>query len=176
MANIYMLEAASLFLGDDDPSAGKHLQLDSLGLPKLEYQTVDHNGAGAAGEIALSMDTISKLEPSFKLAGFDEDSYRLFGIGTRDPQTFTARGVVRSKIDGNKVPAKAIIRGIIGSVDPGTFEMGNKFGHDHTITEVSRYSLTLGDKELFYWDYYTMTRRQLDVDELADARRILGLQ
>jgi P2 family phage contractile tail tube protein len=176
MANIFLMEAANLFLGDADPSASKHLSLDSLALPELEYVTVDHHGGGAAGEISLSMNTLRKIEPTFKLAGFDIDSYRMFAIGAGKPDRYTAYGVLRSKQDGKALQAKAVISGVLGRVAPDAFERGQKLGHDHRIVEVTHYELIVGGEEWFMYDYFTTTRRRLGVDELAEVRTMLGLQ
>ena len=176
MANIFLLEAASLFLGDADPTAAKHLTLDSLALPELEYVTVDHHGGGAAGEISMSMNSIRKIEPTFKLAGFDADSYRLFTAGAGAPTKYTAYGVLRSKQDGKALQAKTVITGVLGRLAPDAFDRSQKLGHDHRIVEVTPYELMVAGEEWFYWDYFTTKRRRLGIDELAEVRTMLGLQ
>lgn len=175
MSEIYLMEATTLYIGDADPSASKHLKLDSLALPELEYVTVDHSGGGAVMETDFSMNILKKMNPTFKLAGFDPDSYRAFGIGSSQVQTFTARGILRAKSNGKAYGALAIMRGAIGRVAPDAFERANKLGHDHQIIELQRYSLTVGGEEWFHVDYFASVRRRFGVDELAEYRQLLGL-
>jgi len=175
MSEIYLMEAASLFLGDEDPSASKHLSLDSLALPTLEYVTVDHLGGGAPAEIDFSMAVLRKMNPTFKIAGFDADAYRLFGVGSAEVQTFTARGIIRAKSTGKGVGAVAIMRGSLGKVGPDAFERANKLGHDHQIIELQHYELKVGGQEWFYYDYFSTVRRRFGKDETAEYRQLLGL-
>ncbi len=175
MSEIYLMEAVSLFLGDEDPSAAKHLSLDSLALPALEYVTVDHMGGGAVAEIDLSMNVLRKMNPTFKLAGFDPDAYRVFGIGSTEIQTFTARGIIRAKSSGKGVGAVAILRGALGRVGPDAFERANKLGHDHQVIELQHYELRVGGQEWFYYDYFSTMRRRFGRDETAEYRQLLGL-
>ncbi len=177
MAEFFILQAVNLYLGDDVPDidAAKHLKLQSLQLPTLEYASVDHLGGGASGEISISMNTLRKLEPSFKLAGFDEDAYRHFGIGSNKPQTYTAYGSIRSKQTGERVQAKALLRGSVGRVAPDAFDRQSMLGHDHSFHEVTLYSLTVGGKEWFHWNYWKTERRVMGTDELAEERQLLGL-
>ena len=39
MSNIYIMEAANLFCGDENPTASKHLTLTELQLPNLQEIT-----------------------------------------------------------------------------------------------------------------------------------------
>ncbi len=178
MADFYILQAVNLFLGNDTPhvDSAKHLNLQTLQLPTIEYATVDHAGGGASGEISVSMNMLRKLEPSFKLTGFDEDSYRLMGVGSNKIDFFTAYGELRNKRTAKGVQAKAIIRGSIGRVAPDNFDRGNLLGHDHTFHEVTYYALHVDGQEWFKWDYFTTERRVMGVDELAEQRRLLGLE
>ncbi len=175
MTDIIVMEAASLFIGDHDPEASKHLKLQSFTLPLLEYVTVDHLGGGAAGELEISMNAIRKLEPSFKLAGFDKDAYRLFGVGSNEVNVFTGYGVLANQRTAKRVSAKVVFRGMIGRMQADAFDRSNVMGHDHKLAEVTRYDLEVGGQEWWSWDYWTTKRRRFGVDELADYRRMLGL-
>jgi uncharacterized protein len=118
---ILMLEAVSLFIGNADPEKSKHLKITSLTLPTLEYDIVDHKPGGGAMEVGFSMSAIKKLEPTFKLAGFDEEAMRLFGVGSGAIDTFTAYGVIRDKREAKPLQGKAIFRGSIGRIAPGHY-------------------------------------------------------
>lgn len=175
MSTILLLEAVNLFLGNDDPERSKHISLTSLTLPTLEYQTATHNPGGGPGEIEFNMGATKKLEVSFKMSGFDPDAYRLFGIGSRIVNTFTAYGVIRDKREGTALQGKAIIRGNIQKVAPEAYERGKPFGHDHVIGEISHYELHVGGDEWFFWDLWSAPRARtfgsIDTEYLA----MLGL-
>jgi phage tail tube protein FII len=122
------------------------------------------------------MNALRKIEPTFKLTGFDGDAYRMFAIGSNKPDKYTAYGVLRSKQDGKGIQAKAVITGVLGRLAPDAFERANKLGHDHRLIEVTHYELTVGGEEWFYYDYFTTVRRRSGVDELANFRTMLALQ
>jgi hypothetical protein len=175
MSTILLLEAVSLFLGDHDPEKSKHIKLTSLALPTLEYQTAEHNPGGGPGEIVFGMGAIKKIEPTFKMAGFDEEAYRLFGVGSAQVNTFTAYGVVRDKREAKALQGKAIFRGSIGKLAPEAFERGKAFGHDHTLIEVSHYELHIGGKEWWWWDMWSAPRPRVFGTEDREYMAMLGL-
>lgn len=176
MTDILVMEAVNLFIGDHDPEASKHLKLQSFAMPVLEYVTVDHLGGGAAGELEIPLNTLRKIEPGFKLAGFDEDAYRLFGIGSNEINVFTGYGVIANQRTAKRTPAKVVYRGMISRMAPDAFDRSNVMGHDHKLAKVTRYDLEVGGKAWWEWDYWTTKRVRFGVDELADYRRMLGLQ
>lgn len=175
MSDILMMEAANIFIGDHDPEKSKHLKIQNLTLPTLEYATVDHMAGGAAMEVSWSMNVLKKLEPQFKLVGFDEEAYRAAGVGSNKVEVYTARGAIRRKSDGRLFTCVAIFRGSMGRVAPEQFERSNAFGHDHTIVDVTRYKLSIGGKVWFDVDYWASKRIRFGVDEYAESRRALGL-
>lgn len=175
MADLLLMEAANLFIGDENPEAGKHLKITNLTLPTLEFDSVDHRGGGASMEVGWGMNVIKKLEMSFKLAGFDEEAYAAAGIGSNAPRTFTARGMLRRKSDGKGFNAVATVKACMGKIAPDGFDRSNVFGHDHSLVEITRYRLIVGDVEWFYVDYFTTERRRFGVDELAEYRNFLGV-
>jgi uncharacterized protein len=175
MSNVLLLEAASLFLGDADPTKSKHLSLTSLTLPTLEYQTVDHNPGGGSGQISFSMNSINKIEPTFKIAGFDPEGFRLFAIGSGQVNNVTAYGVIRDKREGRALQGKAVFRGSIGKLTPDAFTRGNEFGHDYSMIEVSHYELWVGGVEWWTWDFWTQPRPRVFGVEDREYMAMLGL-
>ena len=173
--SILLLEAVSLFLGDADPEKSKHLALTSLTLPTLEYQTVDHNPGGGAGEVSFSMSSLKKIAPTFKMAGFDQEAMNLFGIGSGKPNNYTAYGVIRDKRDGKALQGKAIFRGMISKMAPEAFERGKEFGHDYELAEVTHYELWIGGREWWAWDFWTMPRARVFGNEDREYQAMLGL-
>jgi phage tail tube protein FII len=176
MANtILLLEAASLFIGDHDPEKSKHLKLTSLTLPTLEYDIVDHKPGGGAMEIGFSMGALKKLEPSFKMTGFDEDAYQMFGIGSGQVGTFTVYGVIKDKREAKTVSGKAIFRGSIGRMAPDAFTRGAEFGHDHRLDEVSHYELHINQQEWYFVDFWSSPRPRVFGQEDRSYLAMLGL-
>jgi len=171
--DVYLLESVNLFIGDADPDKSKHLVLQSLALPTLERVTADHLGGGASAEVAWSMGALRKLEPTFKLAGFDEQASRAVTSGRIE--TFTGRGLIRRKSDGAALKAVAVIRGILSRGAPDNFDRTNIFGHDHTIAECTAYSLTVGTKTWIDWDLFEHKLIRFGEDMLAEERRILAI-
>lgn len=174
MSNIYIMEAANLFVGDHDPKNSKFLTLEELKLSDLQETLVDHTpGGGKVGvEFAVG---VQKLEPTFKLKGWDAPLLRDFGLGTKKRKVFTAYGVVRDKKTGDALEAKAIIEGRLSKVAPEAFKRGETMGHDYSINEVLHYEVFFDGKEEFYWDFFTNTLRQGGVDPDPDFNNILRI-
>lgn len=174
MSTIYIMEAANLFCGDHDPTASKHLTLDELQLPNLQENYADYHPGGAKVGIEVAVG-VQKLEPTFKLAGWDPDLLGQFGLGAKARKVFTAYGVIRNKRDGTAIQAKAVIEGRLGKVEAEAFKQGEAMGHDYSINEVMHYELWFGDDEKIYWDFFANEWRVDGVDEYAEEKRILGM-
>lgn len=173
---LLLLEQANIFLGDADPEDSNHVKLQSLALPILERVTASHLGGGAVMEMNWSMSAFRALEPSFKLAGFSEKSYRLLGVGSGEPQNFTAYGGLRNKQTGKLSQAKAVIRGIVGRLSPDAFDRGSTHGHDHAITEVAHYELHVDGEEWFFLDFMSSVVRSFGTDHNQAMRVALGIE
>ena len=109
MSNFYVMEAVNLFCGDHDPTASKHLTLDSLKVPELQEKTASHMPGGGVLGLEVGMNFIEALSPTFKLSGFDPQTLTLFGLGTPHRHVYTGYGVVRDKKTGRALEAKTII-------------------------------------------------------------------
>jgi len=127
MSNIYIMEAANLFCGDENPTASKHLTLTELQLPNLQEITQDHHPGGSRVQIEVALG-IQKLEASFKLAGWDPDLLTQFGLGATARKKFTAYGSVRDKRNGVAIEAKAVLEGRLGTANPEAFQRGELQG------------------------------------------------
>lgn len=163
MSNIYIMEAANLFVGSHDTANSKHLTLEELKLPDLQETLVDHNpGGGKVGvEFAVG---VEKLEPTFNLKGWDPVLLRSFGLGSSLRQTFTAYGVIRDKRSGRALEAKAIMEGRLSKISSGAFQRGEAQSHEYSINEVLHYELFFDGAEELYWDFFTNTLRLGGVD------------
>lgn len=174
MSTIYLMEAANLFCGDHDPTASKHLTLTELQLPNLQEMYQDHHAGGSKVQIEVAVG-IQKLEPTFKLTGWDPDLLVQFGLGAGRTKVFTAYGVIRNKRTGEAIEAKAIIEGRLGKVEAEAFSRGEMQSHDYAINEVVHYELWFGDQEKLYWDFFSTDWRLNGVSQNADERRILRI-
>lgn len=174
MSNIYIMEAANLFVGNHDPQNSKFLTLEELKLPDLQETLVDHQpGGGKVGvEFAVG---VEKLEPTFKLKGWDAPLLRDFGLGSTIRKTFTAYGVVRDKKSGKALEAKAIMEGRLSRIAPDAFQRGETMGHEYSINEVLHYELFFDGKEELYWDFFTNTLRLGGIDPDPDFNSILRI-
>lgn len=171
---IYVMEAANMFCGDHDPSASKHLTLDELTLPVLQEMFQDHHAGGSRVQIEVAVG-IQKLEPSFKLAGWDPEVLTQFGLGARARRLYTAYGVIRDKRSGEAIEAKAVIEGRLGKVEADAFQRGEMMSHDYAINEVVHYEVHFGGHEKFYWDFFSQDLRIDGQSENADERSILRI-
>ena len=174
MSTINVMEAATLFCGDHDPTASKHLTLSELQLPALQEMFVDHHPGGSRVQIELPVG-IQKLEPSFKLLGWDPDLLGQFGLGSAATKMYTAYGVVRDKKSGVAIQAKAIMEGRIGKIESETFKRGEVQHHDYSINGVTHYELWFDGKEKVYWDFFSTEWRIDGVAQNDDERRLLNL-
>lgn len=173
-STIYIMEAANLFCGDHDPENSKHLSLEELKLPDLQEVLVDHQpGGGKVGvEFAVG---VEKLEPTFKLKGWDPALMREFGLGSPLRKVFTAYGVIRDKRSGRAIEAKAVMEGRLSRIAPDAFTRGEAMGHEHSINEVLHYELHFDGNEELYWDFFTNTVRLGGQDRDPDFNNILRI-
>lgn len=174
MGTIYVMEAANLFAGDHDQVNSKHLTIEELKLPDLQEVLVDHQpGGGKVGvEFAVGME---KLEPTFKLKGWDIALMRQFGLGSPLRRTFTAYGVVRDKRSGRGIEAKAIMEGRLSRIAPDAFQRGEAMAHEYAINEVLHYEIHFDGQEELYWDFFTNTVRLGGQDRDPEFNDILRI-
>jgi len=174
MSNIYIMEAANLFVGDHDPQNSKFLTLEELKLPDLQETLVDHNPGGGKVSVEFGVG-VEKLEPTFKLKGWDMPLLRSFGLGSTIRKNFTAYGVIRNKKNGKALEAKAIMEGRLSRVAPDAFTRGETMGHEYAINEVLHYELFFDGSEELYWDFFTNTLRLGGVDPDPDCNNVLRI-
>lgn len=168
-------EAVNLFVGDDGPGNGKHLNLVSIKLPSLEERSQDHFAGGAIGEISIGGLGLNKLESTFKIVGFDPQVMSAFGLNARQSLPFTCYGGLRDKQGGRLIEIKAIMQGRLGKIEPDETRRGELMGHDHMIHEILRYQLWYDNKEKYFYDFFTAEWRVDGVSQNADLRNILRI-
>jgi uncharacterized protein len=174
MSTFYLVEAVNLFVGNADPTRSKHLTLAELKLPDMTEMYVDHHPGGAPVGTEWSVG-INKLEPTFKLNGYDPDLLTEFGLGSKVRNIFTAYGVIVNKRTGRKIESKSVIEGRLGSIAPDAFQRGELMGHEYAINEVVHYEVFFDGAEKIYWDFFTNTWRMNGRDENGEINRILRI-
>jgi len=175
MATIHLLEAVNLYIGDHDPNASNHLELEELKLPEPSIKASEHMPGGGVMAVNFSMNVLEVLEPTFKLRGMNPDRLKQFGLNTPYRHIFTAYGVVRDKRSGRATDAKAIIEAKIGKMTPDAFKRGDDFGHEYAMQEVVSYTLSIGNSEVFAVDFFTNVYRVGGIDQFSDVNRLLRI-
>lgn len=175
MSNIYLMEAANLFMGDHDPSASNHLVLEELKLPDLEQKTISHEPGGGVMAVSFATTILSEMAPTFKLKGMDPERLKLFGLGSTMRRKFTAYGVIREKRTNSPLEAKAIIEGVLTKISGSSFRRGEGMDHDYEIREVMSYSLTIDQKEVWDIDFFTNKWSVGGVSQVAQMNNILRI-
>ena len=98
------MEAANIYAGDHDPSASNHVSLQTLKLPAIEQNYVDHAPGGSPMAIEISTH-INRLEATFNLAGWTPHVMVLLRRGKAHAR-FTVRGVIRDRKTGEALRAR----------------------------------------------------------------------
>lgn len=174
MSNLFIMEGANLFCGDEDPTASKHLTLSELQLPTLQEMTQDHHPGGSPVQVEVALG-IQKLEAGFKLAGWDPQLLAQFGLGARARKKFTAYGAIRNKREGTMIEARSVFEGRLGKVSPEAFQRGELMGYEYAIMEILHYELHYDGEEKYYWDFFTSDWRVDGKQQNADERSILNI-
>lgn len=174
MSTVYLMKAVNLFCGDHDPSKSKHLTLAELKLPDLEAIYADHHAGGAMVGVEFEVG-VNKLEPTFKLNGFDPDLMAEFGLGAKIRNNFTAYGEIVDQRTGRSIESKAIIEARLGKVAPDAFQRGEMQGHEYAMNSVVGYELWFDGQPLIEWNFFTNVWRVKGIDQNADTNRILRI-
>lgn len=171
---VYTMEAANLFVGLHDPTKSKHLTLAELKLPDLQAIYGDHHAGGAL--VATEFEVgVQKLEPTFKLNGFDPDLLIEFGLSSRFKNVFTAYGVIRDQRTGQAIESKAVIEARLGRVAPDAFQRGELQGHEYAMNSVTRYEVWFNGAPKIEWEFFSSLWRVDGVDQNEDTNRILRI-
>lgn len=156
MATLNTLEAANIFCGTDDPTqaASNHLSLTELKLPTFEENFTDHLAGGAP--VAMRIDThINPLECTFNLLGFNAHVMGLMKSWMRSQRHFIAYGLVRDRLNGAVLKCEAEMWGRLSRVNPTAYRRNDVLHHEYQINGIDRYRLTVGDQQIFLWDFFT---------------------
>jgi P2 family phage contractile tail tube protein len=174
MSTVYLMTAVNLYCGDHDPTKSKHLTLAELKLPDLQAIYVDHHPGGGVAATEFEVG-IQKLEPTFKLNGFDPDLMAEFGLGAKIRNRFTAYGEIIDQRTGRSIESKAVIEARLGRVAPDAFQRGELQGHEYAMNSVVHYEMWFDNKPIYEWDFFTNLWRVNGIDQNADTNRILRI-
>ena len=154
MSYLYINEAFTLYVGNDDADNNKKLQIKNASFPDLEEITQSHHAGGAIGEIDIGGLGIKALTSKFKTTGWDPQILSQFGIPVRTAYPFTIKALVRNKNGGAAIGVKAVLWGRLTKVAPSEMKRGDLMEHDYEIKEVLHYELYFDGIEKFYWDFF----------------------
>jgi P2 family phage contractile tail tube protein len=171
----FLLEAVNLFLDKDRPDEHKALSLDTVTLPNIEYDTVEHKGGGAILTRNFNMGILKPLEITFKLAGMDRQSYGLIAAGASRRLITTWYGALRSHATGKTIKAVATARGCFNKLTGDGFKRGEAFGHDTSFGDIDQYELVVAGVTWLKIDADTQTIVVDSQDLTVDFRAALGL-
>ena len=174
MADLIVLEGATLFMGDDKPDDGKFLTLKTIKLPSLTETYADHKPAGSRVNVKLNQG-MDALECSFKLEGYDPVPMALFGLGQQGKRKFTMRGKLVDKLNDVDIPLEAVMLGRLGKVEKNEFQRGELHGADYMISEIMQYEEYQNGSELYYWVFKNNIFRVAGIDQTASENSILGI-
>jgi len=153
MSVMYVLDAANLFVGDDDTTKGEFLAIKSLKLPALKEKTKEHTPGGGIMTINYGMRLLEALEFTFKLEGINPRT-----MGKFMPPgaiNYTIRGNIRDLRDSaNDLEMVAVVKGRMTSVEMGEFSRGEGTEHDYMISDVEAYRLMLNGQEKYRFDAF----------------------
>lgn len=147
-------------------------QIDEYSPPDLTLMTEDYRAGGMDAPVAIEMG-MEPLEASFILIARDRAAITTFGVRQGESVPVTVRGALES-FDGTIKPVVHRLRGLITSLQPGTWAAGQKPALTFTIRPVY-YQETIDGVVTHEIDLENMVRIVDGVDRLAETRTALGL-
>lgn len=175
-SDIIILDAANLFMGDDDPSNSQHLTLKSAKMPTVEEKTKEHTPGGGFADLTLGMRSFSITPMTFQLEGFNPDAVSRF-MPVANRTRYTLRGNTRSLRTSIDTPIIAVIEGRMTKMEMSEFKKDDGLMTDYEIKEIIFFSLHYGTTEKLYFDILSGPRglRIDGVNPLAALAANLGL-
>lgn len=171
---LYVMEAVDVRRADQANSS-RALTVQRLVLPEIKFKTSNYAPGGGVGEVAFTFPQIDPIEPRFELKGLDPDIMTSVGFSSGQHAKWTFAGSVRDKKGGVSIPSRAVIEGVISSWTPDEFSIGDFFGCNYMLQEVTHYEFTLNGAELWYWDFYEREGRAGGNSWFNSTRLALGV-
>lgn len=176
MSNMFLMQAASLLAGDENPENTHWLDLTNVKLPMLQENTTDHKPGGGSMGIKIGMGQVDALMISFKMKGLAPDLLQKFGVNSPRRRKYTIRGSVLNLRDNTEEPALCVVEGRMMKADLSEFAQDNGVDTDYEIHEIVHYELSLNNREVHYYDFFSPASTRINgFTVLADRARNLGL-
>lgn len=137
--------------------------------PALTLKTDEHRAGGMDAPVDLDMG-MEKLEATGTLTGYEPEMMRQFG---KADANFTARGNLVTH-GGEETAVEIKMTGLIKSQESDAWQPGEKSNQKFTIG-LTYYKYTQGGRVIHEIDIPNMKRVINGTDQLATARRNLGL-
>jgi len=148
------MDAANLFVGDEDPTKSQFLRIKNVKIPSLEEMTTEHTGGGAMASVELGLGTMNALTLGFELQGFNPDVMNSFMNAGGGRKKYTVRGNIKNARTHADIELKAIIDGRMVKADFGQYEKSSPSDTTYEIKEIMFYQLMYAQQERFYFDYF----------------------
>lgn len=174
-STITNLNAANLFVGDDDPTRSEFLTLKTVKLPKLTQSTKEHLGGGAAAKITLALANFTLDPLTFNLEGVNPHLIDRFMSPNRIKYTLRAN-LFDAQAQLN-IPLVAVLEGKMTELDIGEFQSDQGVATAYSIQELVYYELKIDNTEKIYFNYFAGLAglRINGRAPLADAAANIGL-
>lgn len=154
MNTIFNLDAANLFIGDEDPNDSQFLTLKDVTLPSLNESTRSHMPAGGAMAIEIGNRQIDAFQMSFNLDGFNPDVITRFMPTAPNRIKYTIRGNMRDLRAGTDIECRAVVEGRMTQASMGAFSKDGGVQSEYQISEIVMYELYFDGNEKFYFDVF----------------------
>jgi len=154
-STLFNLDAANLFVGDDDPTRSQFLALKSIKIPGLEEQTKEHTGGGAIATLSLGM-RVFKVSPlTFTLEGPNPDVLPSFMSPAAARKKYTIRGNVRDVRTHDDIELRAIVEGRMTKIEISEYKKDDGITSDYEINEITFYHLFFKGAEKIYYEFFS---------------------
>lgn len=155
MSTIQHMDAANIFIGDDEANQSLFLKLKNIKFPELEEKTESHEGSGAVMEIEMGMNILAPLQLSFDIKGFDANVMKRFMPAGRGREKYTLRGNLRDVRSGTETALKCVVEGRMTKVGLSDFAKSSGMDSSYEIKEVVFYELFEGGDEKWHFEYFS---------------------
>jgi P2 family phage contractile tail tube protein len=166
-----VLRGFNLFV-DGRGHAGK---VEELTLPKLTVKTEEFRAGGMDAPVELDMG-MEKLECSFTLADYHQDTARYWGMGHGHLVSLTFRGALDVGDGlglGLAIPAIARCQGMMKELDNGSWKPGEKLQQKFTVS-LTYYQYSQAGSVIHEIDIKNFIRIVNGKDVLLATRLIIG--
>lgn len=154
MSTLYIMQMASLFAGDDDPTKAHFVDIEGVKLPDLTEKTKDFMPGGGVFGLSIGMRMIEPFKLTFKLHGLQPDVMSKMGINSPSRRKYTVRGNIVDIRTGEEIGGKAIIEGRLIKTSFSEFKREEGIDMDYEVGEVTHYEMFLGTTEKYYFDFF----------------------